>query len=79
LALFVAKTVRHQPVAAFTAIQSVPNTGELPPPALQGGKPHVQQFGHLMGPRTGRNSGIEDLQGLAAICRRGQSPSSSPQ
>ena len=71
--------MRHQAVAAFTAIQSVPNTGELPPPALQRGKPHVQQLGDLMGPRSGRHSGIEDLQGLAAICRRGQSPSSSPQ
>ena len=53
--------------------------GELPPPALQRGEPHAQQHRHLPGPCTGRPGGIKDLQGLAAIFRRGQSPSSSPQ
>jgi hypothetical protein len=65
--------------AAFTADHTVPIRGELSPPALQGGEPHIQQLGHLMGPCSGGHSGIEDLQGLAAIRRRGQSPSSSPQ
>ena len=67
LALLFAQTVRNQAVAAFTAIQSVPNTGELSPPALQGGESHVQQSRHFTGPRPGSHSGIEDFQGLAAI------------
>jgi hypothetical protein len=67
LVLLVAKTVRNDAVAAFTAIQSVPNTGELSPPALQGGESHVQQSRHFTGPRPGSHSGIEDFQGLAAI------------
>ena len=79
LALLVAQAMRHQAVAAFTAIQSVPNTGELSPPALQGGEPNAQHSRHLTGPSPGRHSGIENLQGLEAICRRGQSPSPSPQ
>jgi hypothetical protein len=79
LALLFAQTVRNQAVAAFTAIQSVPNTGELSPPALQGGEAYAQHSRYLTGPGPGRHGGIKDLQGLAAIRRRGQSPSSSPQ
>jgi hypothetical protein len=79
LALLVSEAVRHQAVAAFTAIQAVPITRELPPPALQGGEPNALQCSHLSGPCTGRPGGIEDFQGLAAILRCGQSPSSSPQ
>jgi hypothetical protein len=63
--------MRNHAVAAFTAIQSVPNTGELSPPALQGGESHVQQSRHFTGPGPGRHSGIKDFQGLAAIRRRG--------
>jgi hypothetical protein len=37
LPLLLAQAVRNQALAAFTAIQAVPITGELPPPALQGG------------------------------------------
>jgi hypothetical protein len=37
LPLLLAQAVRNQAVAAFTAIQAVPITRELPPPALQGG------------------------------------------
>jgi hypothetical protein len=79
LALLVGEAVRHQAVAAFTAIQAVPITRELPPPALQRGEPHAQQSGRFSGPCAGRHGSIEDLQGLAAILRCGQSPSSSPQ
>jgi len=79
LALLVAQAMRHQAVAAFTAIQAVPITRELPPPALQGGEPHAQHRRHLSGRCTSRNGLIEDLQGLAAILRCGQSTSSSPQ
>ena len=79
LTLLIRKAVRNQAVAAFTAIQAVPITCELPPPALQRGEAHAQQCGHLSGPCTGRHGGIEDLQGLAAILRGGQSTSSSPQ
>jgi hypothetical protein len=79
LPLLVSESVRNQAMAAFTAIQAVPITRELPPPALQGGEPHAQQHRHLSGPCTSRDGLIEDLQGLAAILRRGQSPSSSPQ
>jgi hypothetical protein len=79
LALLFGEPVRHQAVAAFTAIKSVPITREQPPPALQRGEPHAQQSGHLTGPCPGGHGGIEDLQGLAAVRRRGQSPSSSPQ
>jgi hypothetical protein len=79
LALLVGEAVRHQAVAAFTAIQAVPITRELPPPALQRGEPHAQQRRHRSGPCTSRDGLIEDLQGLAAILRCGQSTSSSPQ
>jgi len=66
-------------MAAFTAVQAVPITRELPPPALQRGQTHAQQCGHLSGPNTGRDGRIEDLQGLSAILGRGQPPSSSPE
>ena len=66
-------------MAAFAAVQAVPITCELPPPALQCGEPYAQQSGHLSGPSTGRDGGIEDLKSLAAILRCVQSPSSSPQ
>jgi hypothetical protein len=79
LAFFFTQTVGNMAIAAFTAVHTVPIRGELSPPALQGGKPHVQQLGHLMGPCSGGHGGIEDLQGLAAIRRHTQSPSSSPQ
>jgi hypothetical protein len=79
LALFFAQTLRSDAAAAFTAIQTVPIIRKLSPLSLQGGEPHAQQSRHLTGPSPGRHSGIEDLQGLAAISRRGQCPSSSPQ
>ena len=79
LALFLREAMRHQAMAAFTAVQAVPITRELPPPALQRGQTHAQQCGHLSGPSTGRDGRIEDLQGLSAILSRGQPPSSSPQ
>jgi hypothetical protein len=79
LALLVGEAVRHQAVAAFTAVQAVPITRKLPPPTLQRGQTHAQQSGHLSDPCTGRPGDIEDLQGLAAILRCGQSTSSSPQ
>ena len=66
-------------MAAFTAIQAVPITRELSPPALQRGEPHAQQRRHRSGPCTSRDGLIEDLQGLTTILRWGQSPSSSPQ
>jgi hypothetical protein len=67
LALLVAEAVRDKAVAAFTAIQAVPITRELTPPALQRGEPHAQQSSHLTGPCPVGHGGIEDLQGLAAI------------
>ena len=79
LPLLVREAMRDQAVAAFTAIQAVPITRELPPPALQGGEPHAQQSGHHTGPCTGRDGSIKDLQGLAAILGRSQSSPSSPQ
>ncbi len=79
LALIIGKPVRHQTWTPFTAIQSVPYTGELLPPALQRGEPHAKQSGECTGPCTGSHRRIEDLQGLAAIGRRCQSPASSPQ
>ena len=79
LALLVSEAVKHPAVAAFTAIQAVPITRELPTPALQGSEPNAQQRCHLSGPCTGRLGGIEDFQGLAAILRCCQSPSSLPQ
>jgi hypothetical protein len=79
LTLLVRQAMRHQAVAAFTTIQTLPITRKLPPPALQGREPHAQQSGHLSGPCTGRHGGIEENQGLAAILRGGQYPSSSPQ
>jgi hypothetical protein len=71
--------VRHQAMAAFTAVQAVPITRKLQPPTLQRGQSHAQQSGHLSDPCTGRPGDIEDLQGLVAILGRSQSPSSSPQ
>ncbi len=79
LALLVGEAVRHQAVAAFTAVEAVPITRELPPPALWRGEPHAQQRRHRSGPCTSRDGGIEDLQGLAAIFGHVQSISSSPQ
>ena len=79
LALLVREAVRHHAVAAFAAIQTDPITRELPPPALQRGQPDAQQSRHLPGSCTSRHSGIEDLQGLAAILSGGQSSPSSPQ
>jgi len=79
LALLVAQAMRHHAVAAFTAITSVPITGKLSPPALQGGEPHAQHSRHLTSPCTRRHAGIEDRQGLAPIRRRRQSSSPSPQ
>jgi hypothetical protein len=79
LALHVRETVRNKAVAAITAIQAVPITCELPPPALQGGQTDTQQPGEPAGPCTGYHSGIEDLQRFAPIRGKGQSPSSSPQ
>ena len=79
LALLVGEAVRHQAVAAFTAVQAVPITRELPAPALQCGESHAQQVCHLLSSSPGRHGGIEDLQCLAAILGRAQSTSSSPQ
>ncbi len=79
LALLVREAVRHLARATFTAVQAVPITRELTPPALQRGEPHAQQSRHLTGPCPGGHGAIEDLQRLAAIGRRGQSPASSPQ
>jgi hypothetical protein len=79
LTLLIREAVRNQAVAAFTAIQAVPITRKLTSPALQGGEPHAQQICHFLSPSTSRYGGIKDLQGLAAILRRGQSTSSSPQ
>jgi len=78
LALLLREAVRHQTVTALTAIDAVPITRVLSPPALQGGEPHSQEPGQLSGPCPGGQGGIEDLQSLAAISRRGQSPASSP-
>jgi len=78
LALLVSQAKRDQALAAFAAIQAVLITCEPPPPALQRGEAHAQQYGHLLGPCTGRHDGIEDFQCLAAILGRGQSPTSSP-
>ena len=67
LAFFFTQTVGNMAIAPFTAVHTVPNSSELPPPGLQGGEPQVQQSRHLTGPSPGRHSGVEDLQGLAAI------------
>jgi hypothetical protein len=79
LALLVGEAVRDKALAAFTAIQAVPITHELPAPALQRGVPHAQRRRHRSGPCTSRNGLIEDLQGFAAIFGRVQFTSSSPQ
>ena len=79
LTLLVGQAMRHVAGTAFTAIQAVPITRELTPPALQRRQAHAQQLGELAGPCTGCHAGIEDLQGLAPILGGGQSPSSSPQ
>ena len=42
LTLLVREAMRHVAWTAFTAIQSVPITGELTPPALQGRQTHAQ-------------------------------------
>jgi hypothetical protein len=42
LAIFIGKAVRHQAETALPAIQSVPITRELAPPALERGEPHAQ-------------------------------------
>ncbi len=67
LALLVREAVRNEAVAAFTAIQAVPITRELTPPALQGGQAHAKQLGKLASPGTRRHARIEDLQGFATI------------
>jgi len=79
LPLLVREAVRHQAVAAFAAIQSVPITRELPSPTLQRGQPNAQQSGHFSGPCAGCHGSIEDLQGPWAILGRSQSSPSSPQ
>jgi hypothetical protein len=79
LALLVAEAVRNKAVAAFAAVQAVPITRKLPPPALQGAESDPKQSGHLTGPCPGGHGAIENLQGLAAITGRRQSPASSPQ
>jgi hypothetical protein len=65
--------------AAFTAVQAVPITREMPPPALHCGEPLAQQVRHPSRPSASRHGNIENLQGLEVILGRGQSPSSSPQ
>jgi len=75
---FLTQAVGNMAIAAFTAVHTVFISRERTTLALQGGGPHTQQLGHLMGPCSGGHGGIEDLQGLAAVRRRGQSPSSSP-
>ncbi|MFN5119275.1 MAG: hypothetical protein ACK5JJ_14360 [Cyanobacteriota bacterium] len=79
MALLVHEAVRHQTGTSFTTIQAVPYTCELTPPALQRGEPHAQQSRHLTSPCPSGHAAIDDLQGLAAIRRRVQSPASSPQ
>ena len=71
--------MRHQAMAAFTAVQAVPITRELPPPALQCEEPHAQQVRHPCRPSASCHGNIEDPQGLEAILGRGQSPLSSPE
>jgi hypothetical protein len=67
LALLLGEAVRHLAWTAYTAIQAVPITRELTPPALQCRQSDAQQLGELAGPCTGCHAGIEDLQGLAPI------------
>jgi hypothetical protein len=64
LALLTCEAVRHQAVAAFSAILTVPITRKLTPPALQGPESHAEESSHLTGPRTGSHGRIEDLQCL---------------
>jgi len=49
-------------------------TRDFSPSALQRSEFHAKQRGHLMAPRPGIHNGFEDLQGLAAILHRVQSP-----
>lgn len=79
LTQLLAQTMGNHAMAAFVAVGAVPITCELPSPAMQGGEPQAQQSTHHSGPCAGRHGGIYELQGLAAILRRGQSTSSSPQ
>jgi hypothetical protein len=79
LALLLREAVRNKAGPAFAAIDAIPISRELTPPALQGGEPQAQESRHLTGPRTSCHGGIEDLDGLAAIQRRSQASPSSPQ
>ena len=79
LPLFCAEAVGDMAMTAFAAIDTAPITVELPAPALQRGEPHAQQTSEFASPRTGCHGSIQDLQGPAAINRRGQSSSASPQ
>jgi hypothetical protein len=79
LAFLRAQAVRHQAVAAFTAIKAGPITCELPPPTLQRAQAYAQQHRDFTGPCPSHHRGIKDLQGLTAILGGGQSSPSSPQ
>jgi hypothetical protein len=62
-----------------TAVDAITVTSKLSAPALHRGEPHAMQQGRFMSPSTIGHAFVEDLQGLPAIVRRGQSSPSSPQ
>jgi hypothetical protein len=65
-------------VAAHTAVNPVPITRELTPPALQGGEPHAQEPGQLSGAGACGKALTEDPKGLPAMLRGRQLSPSSP-
>jgi hypothetical protein len=79
LALLLREALRNQTGAAFTAIDAVPITLELAPPALQAAEPYAQGPGQLIGAGACGDSLIEDPMSLPAIVRGRQSSPSSPQ
>ena len=66
-------------MAAFAAINAITITRGRTAPVLQCGVPQAQQNGHLTGSCAASHRCLKNFQGFAAICRCGQSPSSSPQ
>jgi hypothetical protein len=79
LAFLLAETVSHVPAAALAAVDAITVTNKLTAPTLQRGEPHAEQQGQFTRSGTIGHALVEDLQGLPAIVRRGQSSPSSPQ
>ena len=79
MAFLLTEAVCHVAVAALAPVDAITVTNKLTAPTLQRGEPHAEQQGQFTRSGTIGHALVEDLQGLPAIVRRGQSSPSSPQ